>query len=375
MQLRGRVSDDLQRAAAESYAKSQFGVASVYAATRLDADLPGGWPTRVLVGLEALGHLANGAVVVQPDVVDVRGNTGDPEASATISRILAEKLGASQNYQVNVTYLKKLDPKLGLPSPPECVASINEVLRASKITFAPGSANIEASAGDTLDQIAGLLGKCEDVRMEISGHTDSQGRSEMNRSLSQSRAQAVLTALLSRRVLTSNLSAKGYGEDDPIADNGTEDGREANRRIEFRLLDLPAANEPASVATGAGGAKAAPPAAPELTDAATGATSEATEDTAGNGEAANTSAAPVAPQTEAAAPGPDAENSGAADPTEGASQGDYSGPAAIVQTPSVNDPRPALRPETAQPTDQSADQPAAQPTAEADADAVESSTQ
>jgi OOP family OmpA-OmpF porin len=72
--------------------------------------------------------------------------------------------------------------------------------------------------------------------MEIGGHTDSQGRESMNERLSQQRADAVLNAIMARRVLTSNLSAKGYGESRPIADNGTEDGREANRRIEFRLI-------------------------------------------------------------------------------------------------------------------------------------------
>jgi len=72
--------------------------------------------------------------------------------------------------------------------------------------------------------------------MEIAGHTDSQGREEMNLNLSQSRADAVLNGLLARSVLVSNLTAQGYGESQPIASNETEAGREQNRRIEFRLL-------------------------------------------------------------------------------------------------------------------------------------------
>jgi prophage endopeptidase len=74
--------------------------------------------------------------------------------------------------------------------------------------------------------------------MEIGGHTDSQGREEMNLGLSQSRADAVLNGLLARGVLVSNLTARGYGETRPIADNETEEGRERNRRIEFRLQDV-----------------------------------------------------------------------------------------------------------------------------------------
>ena len=60
----------------------------------------------------------------------------------------------------------------------------------------------------------------------------------MNEQLSQARADAVLNAIMARRVLVSNLSAKGFGETQPIADNETEAGREANRRIEFRLVGV-----------------------------------------------------------------------------------------------------------------------------------------
>ena len=74
------------------------------------------------------------------------------------------------------------------------------------------------------------------AKIEIGGHTDSQGREVMNQQLSQARADAVLNAIMARRVLVSNLTAKGYGESRPIADNGTEAGREANRRIEFTLV-------------------------------------------------------------------------------------------------------------------------------------------
>jgi OOP family OmpA-OmpF porin len=74
--------------------------------------------------------------------------------------------------------------------------------------------------------------------MEIGGHTDSQGRETMNQQLSQARARSVLEALRARRVLTSNITAKGYGESQPIADNDTDSGREENRRIEFKLIRL-----------------------------------------------------------------------------------------------------------------------------------------
>ena len=70
----------------------------------------------------------------------------------------------------------------------------------------------------------------------MAGHTDSQGRAETNLNLSQARAEAVVNALLARRVLVASLVARGYGAENPIADNGTESGRLANRRITFTLI-------------------------------------------------------------------------------------------------------------------------------------------
>jgi OOP family OmpA-OmpF porin len=65
----------------------------------------------------------------------------------------------------------------------------------------------------------------------------------MNQELSQSRADSVLNELRARRVLTGSFTAKGYGETRPIQDNDTEAGREANRRIEFRLIRPDTAQE------------------------------------------------------------------------------------------------------------------------------------
>lgn len=242
VQLRGKLLNEQERTITESMARARFGVGQVYSATRLDETLPGGWSVRVLAAVEALSYLVEGSATVQPDVVIMTGTTGDSKASAEISRLLSAKLGEAEDFRVNVTYDEALDPRAALPTPQECVRQVNAALTGAKITFAPGSVEIEASAGPTVDKIADILKSCPDVAMEIGGHTDSQGSEELNKSLSQRRADSVLNALLARRVLTSNLAAHGYGEEQPIADNDTEAGREANRRIEFRLVgqaDLP----------------------------------------------------------------------------------------------------------------------------------------
>jgi OOP family OmpA-OmpF porin len=236
VQLRGRVSDESLRELAESYAKARFGSDKVYTAARLAEGLPSDWAPRVLTGLEALATLSNGSVTVTPDTLSVTGNTGNPDASTRIASLLSGKLGEGAEYDINITYQEKLDPVLGLPTPTECEAQIGEVLKNGKINFEPGSATIDASALTIMDQIADILKRCGDLPLEIQGYTDSQGRETMNLALSQSRAESVLNELRARRVLTGTFTAKGYGEEKPIADNATNDGREANRRIEFRLI-------------------------------------------------------------------------------------------------------------------------------------------
>ena len=237
VQLRGRVNSELVRDTADSYAKARFGSGEVYTASRIDESLPRDWSVRVLAAIETLSKLKNGSVTVTPEKVRVFGDTGVPSAKSDITRLLLEKLGDSKDLSIEVTYKKKLDPVLGLPTADECEVQVTEIQSGRKITFEPGSGNLDASAESILDDMAEILIKCpDDMRMEISGYTDSQGREVMNQELSQTRAQAVLTALRERRVLMSRYVAKGYGEENPIGDNSTEAGREANRRIEFKLI-------------------------------------------------------------------------------------------------------------------------------------------
>jgi OOP family OmpA-OmpF porin len=244
VQLRGRVNDASLRDLTSSFAKARFGSDKVYSATRVVDDLPDDWATRVLAGIEALSQLSNGALTVSPEALVLSGNTGNPDASTEIASLLAGKLGEGTAFDVNVTYQKKLDPVLGLPTPDECEAEIGGIVAVGKINFEPGSATIDSSALGTMDDISAVLKRCGDIRLEIQGYTDSQGREEMNLALSQSRSESVLNELRARRVVTGSFKAVGYGEKSPVADNDTEAGREANRRIEFRLIHPDTASTP-----------------------------------------------------------------------------------------------------------------------------------
>lgn len=243
VQLRGRLTDALLKSAVDSYARARFGADQVYTATRFDEDLPDGWPVRVLAGLEALAELHDGRLTVRADMVELTGVSGNQGSRARVSQILSGKLGQGQSFRVSVRYDEALDPFAALPSPQECAASLNKAVATSKINFAPGSAEIDGPTGETMDALAKILLGCPVMKLEIAGHTDAQGSTEGNLALSQARAEAVLLALQGRRVDISGMVAKGYGEGLPIADNGTEEGREANRRIEFTLLETAAPAE------------------------------------------------------------------------------------------------------------------------------------
>lgn len=239
VQLRGRLSDGKMRQVADSFARAKFGSENVYTAARVVSDLPPNWSVRVLTGIQALAYLNNGAVTVTPDTISLSGKSGDQNARAAVAQFMASKLGQEAEFKIDVAYVKALDPIAALPTPQECEADIGAIVSAAKIKFEPGSATIDASALSTMDNIAEVLKECGDIQLEVQGHTDSQGREEMNLSLSQARAESVLNELRARRVLTGSFLAKGYGEALPVAENGTEAGREANRRIEFRLLSPP----------------------------------------------------------------------------------------------------------------------------------------
>ncbi|MEM6375143.1 MAG: OmpA family protein [Pseudomonadota bacterium] len=236
VQIRGRLDSPMTRTTVDSFARARFASDRVNMAARVADDLPSDWTLRVLAGLEALSFLSNGAVVVGPDTLVLRGQTGQQTASAEVSALLAQKLGDGAIFEIDVSYREVLDPVASLPTPEECETKIADVQIGRKITFEPSSADVDANGREIMDDIAEILRACGELRMEIGGHTDSQGRESMNLELSQARAQSILDELRNRRVLTAGITAKGYGETRPIADNDTSEGREANRRIEFKVI-------------------------------------------------------------------------------------------------------------------------------------------
>ena len=101
------------------------------------------------------------------------------------------------------------------------------------VNFDTGKSTIKPDSAATLDSAAAALKAAADLKVEVAGHTDNVGTPEANLKLSQDRAQAVMTALTERGIKADRLTAKGYGQTAPVADNRSEDGRAKNRRVEL----------------------------------------------------------------------------------------------------------------------------------------------
>jgi outer membrane protein OmpA-like peptidoglycan-associated protein len=101
------------------------------------------------------------------------------------------------------------------------------------VNFDTGKSTIKADSARTLDDAAGALKIQSALRIEVGGHTDDVGTPESNMKLSRERAQAVMAALVQRGIDPGRMTAKGYGQTAPVADNRTEEGRAKNRRVEL----------------------------------------------------------------------------------------------------------------------------------------------
>jgi OOP family OmpA-OmpF porin len=105
------------------------------------------------------------------------------------------------------------------------------------VTFASGNAELTTSSHAVLDELARQLVQASSIRLEIGGHTDSQGSHTLNVRLSLARAESVRAYLVMRGVPAERLVARGYGPDQPITTNATAAGRAMNRRVELRRIE------------------------------------------------------------------------------------------------------------------------------------------
>ncbi len=235
--LEGVTIDEISKQTLLTYAEAKFGHDAVDDISKIANFAPHGWTSRQLVALEVLAMFVKGDINVTEETVAVTGTGETEDLYDAILGKLEVGFGADARFTIAVEEIIPEPVIEDRPDGKECEAEISALLDENQILFAPSSAVIESASVKTINQIVTILNRCKQSAFEIGGHTDSQGREEMNLNLSQHRADAVLDSLLARNVLLGDITAVGYGETQPIADNETEEGRQENRRIAFKLLE------------------------------------------------------------------------------------------------------------------------------------------
>ncbi|GAB4335408.1 MAG: hypothetical protein OHK0038_13080 [Flammeovirgaceae bacterium] len=121
-------------------------------------------------------------------------------------------------------------------APFQCPKEGDLIKLSQKVDIHPIDNTLNTNAVKALDEAAAILDRCKDIEVEISGHTDNKGHESYNIEHSEKKAQLIKQQLVYRGISANRMTIKGYGSSKPIADNDTEEGREANNRIELRII-------------------------------------------------------------------------------------------------------------------------------------------
>ena len=115
---------------------------------------------------------------------------------------------------------------------------VGVTVRLNNIFFDFDKTTLRPESIPQLDRVVNFMLDNPMVKVEIGGHTDSKGSDEYNINLSQGRADAVVNYVINQGVDFSRIIAKGYGESLPVDTNSTDEGRQSNRRVEFKILEI-----------------------------------------------------------------------------------------------------------------------------------------
>ncbi|MFN3212221.1 MAG: OmpA family protein [Henriciella sp.] len=201
------------------------------------------WIQGVRLGLPHFSKFESGEMQFHPEG---DGFSFEGEATSSTLQFLREDMSELTGaYAVEIeaeTVTVELDEISGVDLGDDplqaCQTSFDLIMDANQVVFETGSAAISRASGETLDKIMAVSGTCaETLVFEVGGHTDNSGAPEANTVLSEARAQAVANYMGDTGFDLARLLVRGYGPDQPKADNATADGRAANRRIEFKVQE------------------------------------------------------------------------------------------------------------------------------------------
>lgn len=117
-----------------------------------------------------------------------------------------------------------------------CQDKVDAAIAGRKLSFRSGSAYISRESNEIIDSVAAALQTCSAFAVAIGGHTDDNGNAEVNKTMSQERADRVRAGLIDRGISENLVTAKGYGPEQPLVQGSGPETDAANRRIEFKIV-------------------------------------------------------------------------------------------------------------------------------------------
>jgi OmpA-OmpF porin, OOP family len=180
-------------------------------------------------------------------VVILSGDKSDAEKAKLIAAMEAIPGVADARWDDGGAKVAATPAAAEVPATKEAVAAcqgdINTLMTGKTINFQSGSAYLAAESTAIIDELAKALQPCAGTSVEVQGHTDLTGSSEVNQTLSQARAEAVAKALTDKGVPAERLTAKGFGSSQPVENARTAAANATNRRTVFSVAAAGAAPE------------------------------------------------------------------------------------------------------------------------------------
>ena len=226
--LSGYVPDNTVHAALTASAGRKF-LEKVVDNLKASVGAPPGFAAAVVPALGALSRLSTGTLVVSDREVKLSGDALYDAAAAQIRAGLGKDFPQGFQFKPEIS----VKPAAAPVDHTVCQQLLSELLSKGSIHFEPAHAAIDPDSAGLLDRLTETALRCPSTNIEIAGHTDADGNDATNQALSEKRAQAVVDYLVKAGLPGDRFTAVGYGSSQPVASNGTDEGKSQNRRIEF----------------------------------------------------------------------------------------------------------------------------------------------
>ena len=215
--------------------------------TMIASGAPAGFAKANMASITMVRSLEEGTLKLNGTQKSLVGRAASKEAAFVVYNQFDTAIPSSFSGPSTIDYPKPAEPE---PEPepepkpePEqpkvdpCQANVDAAIEGKTIRFRVNRAIIREGSYTVLNTIADVLNSCPTKQIAVDGHTDSDGSDTYNQKLSEARAKAVVKYLAGKGVSQDRVTATGYGETRPIADNATKVGKTKNRRIEIKILN------------------------------------------------------------------------------------------------------------------------------------------